>query len=78
MSKVMVSLPSDLLVEIDAEVRRRGTTRSGLIAEAARRELARRSQPVVLEALERSRQRFASSGAFESGDLIRAERDARK
>lgn len=31
MAKVMVSLPDDLLGSLDAEVARRGTTRSGLL-----------------------------------------------
>jgi metal-responsive CopG/Arc/MetJ family transcriptional regulator len=34
-AKVMVSLPDDLLSELDAEARRRGTTRSGLLRDLA-------------------------------------------
>ena len=40
MAKVMVSLPDELLAQLDAEAKRRSTTRSGLLADAVRRELA--------------------------------------
>ncbi len=77
MAKVMVSLPDDVLAQIDGEARRRGTTRSGLLRDAAMRELGR-PDPVVLEAaVARSRARFASAGRFDAAALIRAERDAR-
>jgi hypothetical protein len=39
MAKVMVSFPDELLARIDAEARRRGTTRSGLLQLAAKREV---------------------------------------
>ncbi len=39
MAKVMVSFPDDLLAQVDAEAQRRGTTRSGLLQVAARREV---------------------------------------
>ena len=77
MAKVMVSLPDEVLARIDSEARRRGTTRSGLLRDAALRELGR-PDPVALEAaLARSRARFASAGRFDAAVLIRAERDAR-
>ncbi len=51
MAKVTVSLPDDLLGEIDAEVRRRGTTRSGLLrtfaAEALNRRGSRRAERIA-------------------------------
>jgi predicted transcriptional regulator len=75
-AKVMISLPDELLSRLDAEARRRATTRSGLLAEAARRELARRDPELVAAAIERSRERFRAAGAFESAELVRAERDA--
>lgn len=75
MSKVLVSLPDELLAEVDAEVRRRSTSRSAFLAAAARRELGRRD-PIALEAaITRSQQRFAETGAFESADLVRGDRD---
>lgn len=77
MSKVMVSLPEELLAAIDAEVRRRATSRSALLADAARRELARRDPQVVLAAIERSERRFQGAG-FEAADVVRADRDSRR
>ena len=42
MAKVMVSLPDDLLAEEDAEARRRGSTRSGVMRDFADRALRER------------------------------------
>jgi hypothetical protein len=75
MSKVMVSLPDDLLAQLDAEVKRRSTSRSALLATAARRELARQDPADVAAAIERSERRFRAAGSFESADLIRSDRD---
>ncbi len=77
MSKVMVSLPEDLLAAVDAEAERRSTSRSALLALAARRELARRDPEVVAAAVARSEQRFARAGAFESAELVRQDRAGR-
>jgi len=78
MSKVMVSLPDDLLAQLDAEVKRRSTSRSALLATAARRELARRDPADLAAAIERSERRFRGAGSFESADLIRSDRDDRR
>ena len=78
MSKVMVSLAEELLAEIDAEAKRRSTSRSALLAAAARRELARRDNGLVAAAIERSEKRFGNSGVFEAADLVRADRDSRR
>lgn len=78
MSKVMVSLPDELLVQIDAEVKRRSTSRSALLAAAARRELARQDPADLAAAIERSEQRFSGAGSFESADLVRSDRDNRR
>jgi len=77
MAKVMVSLPDDVLERVDAEARRRSTSRSALLTLAARRELERRDPDAVQAAIARSRERFRTAGAFESADLVRADRDAR-
>lgn len=74
----MVSLPEGLLAQIDAEAARRATSRSALLARAARRELAQRDPEKVAEALARSERRFAAAGSFESADLVRADRDAHR
>lgn len=78
MSKVMISLPDDLLAEVDAEAQRRSTSRSALLAEAARRELVRRDTAQVAEAVARSERRFRGAGSFESAELLRADRDGRR
>ena len=44
MAKVMVSLPDDLLAEVDAEARRTGTTRSAIMREFANLALRRRRE----------------------------------
>ncbi len=77
MAKVMVSLPDELLARIDREARRRGTSRSALLQEAAVRELGRPDPDALDAALARSRARFARAGGFDAAELLRAERDAR-
>lgn len=44
MAKVMISLPDELLADLDSEAARRGTTRSGLLRELADRDLRRRGE----------------------------------
>jgi len=44
MAKVMVSLPDDLLAEVDAEARRGGTTRSAVMRQFADSALRRRRE----------------------------------
>jgi metal-responsive CopG/Arc/MetJ family transcriptional regulator len=78
MSKVMVSLPEELLRDIDKEARRRSMSRSALLAAAARRELARPDPAAVAEAIARSEQRFVAAGAFEAAQLVRQDRDSRR
>lgn len=75
MAKVMVSLSDELLAQLDAEVARRSTSRSALLAVAARRELTRQDPAELTAALERSERRFRDAGSFESADLVRSERD---
>ena len=78
MSKVMVSMADELLAEIDAEAKRRATSRSALLAVAARRELDRRDPVQVAEAIARSEQRFREAGRFEAAELVRSDRDSRR
>ena len=77
MSKVMVSIPDDLLARIDREAKRRATSRSALLALAASRELERRDSEEIAQAITRSEKRFRGSGAFDAAELIRNERDSR-
>lgn len=76
MSKVMVSLPEELLHEIDEEAHRRSISRSALLAAAARRELARPDRGAVDKATDRSERRFRPAGTFDAADLVRAYRDS--
>ncbi len=74
MAKVMVSIPDDLLSAVDAEAGRRHTTRSGLLQDAARREiglLEREREAVIadLDALGGS-----WKGPLDSAGLVRADR----
>lgn len=78
MSKVMVSLPDELVRDIDEEARRRSVSRSSLLAAAARKELGRRDPDAVAEAIARSEQRFRSAGAFDAAELVRQDRDSRR
>jgi len=78
MAKVMVSLPDDLLERVDAEAARRSTSRSALLAAAARRELARRDPEAVAAAIARSRERFRAAGDLDAAELVRADRDSRR
>ncbi|MHB1640614.1 MAG: type II toxin-antitoxin system HicB family antitoxin [Candidatus Dormibacteria bacterium] len=78
MSKIMVSIPDELLRDIDDEARRRSMSRSALLAAAARRELVRRDPAAVAEAIARSEQRFRAAGGFDAAELVRQDRDARR
>ncbi|MGH9044728.1 MAG: ribbon-helix-helix protein, CopG family [Acidimicrobiales bacterium] len=76
MSKVMVSLPEELIREIDEEAQRRSVSRSALLAIAARRELARPDRGAIDEAIGRSERRFRTAGSFDAADLVRHNRDS--
>lgn len=74
MAKVMVSLPDDLLGAIDAEAKRRHTTRSALLRAGAQRELGllRRERNAILDDLDKLARSWA--GPVDAAALIRAER----
>ena len=79
MAKVMVSLPDDLLREVDRRARLLGTSRSGLLADAARKELSRQDPEARRAAVERMAKRATTYGAPTLADLTAAkqERDER-
>jgi predicted transcriptional regulator len=77
MSKVLITMPDELLQRIDREARARKLTRSRFLEEAARRELGWPPADALDAALERARDALARAGTFESADLIRRDRDAR-
>jgi hypothetical protein len=73
----MLSIDEDLLVSFDAEVARRGTTRSSLVQEGMRRVLGHNDRREIEARLRRIRAwADAHGGEFEAGESIRAERDA--
>lgn len=76
-SKILVSLPDDLVERIDREARARGSTRSRFLQEAARRELGWPNPAALQAALERGRAALANVGSFESAGEIEAQRQAR-
>ncbi len=74
MAKVMISIPDALLGMLDAEVKRRKTTRSALLQGAARRELgllSRARDSVLAELDELS---AAWTGPIDTAAMIRADR----
>jgi Arc/MetJ-type ribon-helix-helix transcriptional regulator len=77
MAKVLVSMPDELLEAIDVAVARRLTTRSAFLRSAVRDALARPDPVAIRAAVGRARAAIAGLGAFESADLIRADRDTR-
>jgi predicted transcriptional regulator len=77
MSKVLITVPDELLERIDREARARKVSRSHFLEEAARHELGWPTADAMDTALERARNALAHAGAFESADLIRRDRDAR-
>ena len=76
MAKVLISLPSDLLADIDREVERRGTSRSAFLRTAAVHELGWRDPDEIEAALAAGRAAMADLGPFDSAELIAEERRA--
>jgi hypothetical protein len=74
MAKVMVSLPDDLLGALDAEAKRRHTSRSAILQIGARRELGllRRERDAVLSDLDGLARDWG--GPIDAAALVRAER----
>ncbi len=73
-AKVMISIPDNLLDALDAEARRRGTSRSALLQAGARREvglLRREPSAVLLDLDELSR---TWEGPLGAAELVRSER----
>lgn len=73
----MVSIPDGLLERIDREARRRESSRSRFLQDAALRQLGHPDPETAHRAVVEARAALAGSGSFESADLIRADRDAR-
>jgi Arc/MetJ-type ribon-helix-helix transcriptional regulator len=76
-TKVLVTMPVDLLERIDRETRSLGQTRSEFLQEAVRRRLGWPDPLTVDAALLRGRAALAELGSFESAEVIRSEREER-
>jgi hypothetical protein len=63
--------------QVDAEAKKRSTSRSAPLTAANRRELERDDSEAVAAAVTRSWERFHHAGRFESTDLTRVDRDTR-
>lgn len=74
-TKVLVSIPDDLLAYLDREAERRRMTRSALLQQAARHELGWPDAATVDAAIDRARAALAGVGGFESVETIRAKRE---
>ena len=77
MTKVLISIPDELLADIDREASALGNSRSGFIQEAARRQLGKPSRVRIEAALVRGRRALGDVGPFEAADVIREGRDSR-
>ncbi len=75
MTKVLISVPEELLARIDRAAKARRTTRSRFFEEAARRELGWPEPDALDAALARACEALAPYGSVESGTLIRGDRD---
>lgn len=83
MEKVLISLPKELLDDIDREAHRRGLSRSAFLRDAATRELRWRDPQEIEAALAAGRAAMAGLGSFDAAEEIartrreRTQRDQR-
>jgi predicted transcriptional regulator len=77
MTKVLITVPDELLQRIDGEARTRRLTRSAFLEEAARHELGWSGADAIDAALAQGRDALAGTGAFDAAKLVRRDRDAR-
>jgi len=73
---VMISIPDDLLAELDAEAEARHTSRSALIAQATRREIQTPDAARVDELVSAARAALADTGTWSAEKLVREQRTA--
>ena len=68
--KVLISLPADLLADIDQEADRRGLSRSAFMRTAAQRELRWRDRARIKAALARGQAAMAGAGPADAAEEI--------
>jgi len=76
-TKVLVTMPSELLERIDRETATLGQTRSEFFQEAVRRRLGWPDPLAIDAALLRGRAALSEVGGFESAEEIRTQREER-
>jgi predicted transcriptional regulator len=76
-AKVLISMPSDLLADIDREAEARGMSRSAFLRRAVTHELGWRDPEEIEAALAMGRAALADLGPFDSAELLAEEKQAR-
>jgi metal-responsive CopG/Arc/MetJ family transcriptional regulator len=76
MAKVMISIPDELLTQLDAEAEARHMSRSALIALAARREITAPDAARVDQLLAAAREALADTGTWSAQDVVVEQRTA--
>ncbi|HPE13585.1 MAG: ribbon-helix-helix protein, CopG family [Actinobacteria bacterium] len=74
MAKVMISIPDELLAQLDAEAEARHMSRSALIAHATRREITAPDAARVDQLLTAARKALADTGSWSAEDVIADQR----
>ena len=69
-TKVLISLPADLLADIDREADRRGLSRSAFMREAAQREVQWRSKEEIMAALAQGQAALAGLGPADAAEEV--------
>jgi len=77
MAKVLISMPENLLADIDREADRRGLSRSAFLRNAAQREIGWRDPKDIEAAMTAGQAAMADLGPFDSTELIAADKRAR-
>jgi Arc/MetJ-type ribon-helix-helix transcriptional regulator len=75
MAEVTVTVPDDMIDWMDAEARRRASTRSAVVLQALRRERERRDPVAIDAATERLREMFRTSAPLDASATVRSDRD---
>ena len=77
MAKVLISIPEDVLARVDREAAVRGVSRSEFIREAALHEMGWPDPQQLEDALCEGRRALQEVGAFESAEIVSADRHHR-
>jgi len=74
--RIMISLPDQLLQEVDSLVAREKTNRSEIIRQAMRYYLSERKKRMIREAMQRGYMEMAKINLHMASEAIHAEKDA--